>query len=172
MNTQISTYEQQAIDFLQSTETSFNAAFIKYDKYFQDDKEPRDIYKITLQRGDRSYTFEFGQSVNASGNYIVLDHKLGSKIGYRITSTQYNKLSYHDKQDVKENKAYSIPTPYDVLACLTKYHPGSFDDFCSGFGYDTDSKKAEKTYNSVMAEWLNIERLFTDKEIQLLQEIN
>ena len=29
------------------------------------------------------------------------------------------------------------PTEYDVLACLTKYDPGNYEDFCSEFGYET-----------------------------------
>ena len=41
-------YEQSAIDFLKSTNTEFKAEFLRNGKYFPDDKEERDIYKITL----------------------------------------------------------------------------------------------------------------------------
>lgn len=64
------------------------------------------------------------------------------------------------------------PTPYSVLSCLQKYDVDSFDNFCSEFGYDTDSRKAYKTYKSVLKEWKNVELLFTPEEIELLQEIN
>lgn len=70
-----------------------------------------------------------------------------------------------------KNPEYSVPTLYDVLACLTKYDPGTFEDFCSEFGYNTDSVTARKTYDSVREEWLNMERLFSAKDIELLQEI-
>lgn len=64
------------------------------------------------------------------------------------------------------------PTAYEILACLTKYDPGTFEDFCSEFGCDLDSRKAFKTYKSVRREWKNIELLFTDEQIEQLREIN
>ena len=64
------------------------------------------------------------------------------------------------------------PTSYDVLASVTKYEVGTFDDFCSEYGYDTDSRKALKTYKAVLREWKNIEKLFTAEQIEELQEIN
>lgn len=60
-------YEQQAIDFLESTGTKLELLHIAYDKYFYDDKERRDIYKFTLTRGKRSYTARFGQSIANTG---------------------------------------------------------------------------------------------------------
>lgn len=65
----------------------------------------------------------------------------------------------------------TTPTAYDVLACLTKYDPGTFDNFCSEFGYDTDSRKAENVYKAVCKEYENVCRLFSDEQIELLQEI-
>lgn len=64
-----------------------------------------------------------------------------------------------------------IPILYDVLVCLTKYDPCTFENFCSDYGYDSDSRKAEKTYKAVVKEWQNICRLFTLSEIEQLQEI-
>jgi len=54
------------------------------------------------------------------------------------------------------------PTMYDILTCLTKYDPESFDNFCSEYGYDTDSRKAEKTYKAVCKEFEAVDRLFGD----------
>lgn len=64
------------------------------------------------------------------------------------------------------------PTAYDVLSCFQKSDPGSFEDFCSEFGYDNDSRKAYKTYKAVMKEWKNIELLFTPEQLEQLQEIS
>ncbi len=64
------------------------------------------------------------------------------------------------------------PTKYDILSCLTKYNPGTFDDFCSEFGYDTDSKKAETTYQAVTKEYLNLCNLYSEAEMEELAEIN
>lgn len=64
------------------------------------------------------------------------------------------------------------PSAYDLLACLTKYDPGTFENFCSDYGYDPDSRKAEKIYHSVVKEWNDISSLFNEKELSLLSEIN
>lgn len=62
------------------------------------------------------------------------------------------------------------PTAYSVLACLTKYDPGTFGDFCGDYGFDEDSHRAERTYKAVCREWRNVERLFSDV-IDELREI-
>jgi hypothetical protein len=54
---------------------------------------------------------------------------------------------------------------------MTTYNPGTFEDFCSEHGYDTDSKKAECTYNAVKDEYMNLCILFTDEEMEMLSEI-
>lgn len=63
------------------------------------------------------------------------------------------------------------PTAYDILACLQKYDVGSFEDFCGDFGYDTDSRTAERTYKAVCKEFEAIDKLFTSEQIEQLQEI-
>mgnify|MGYP006921432348 CR=1 FL=1 len=174
--TQTTDYQKQAIDFLQSTNTEFKAEFLRNGKHFNDDKEVRDIYKITLKRGTRQYSFNFGQSIINSKYY--LDIKIPART-YTLSGS--NRTGNYKINDIEKYKSGGnllklvkgeIPTAYDVLACLTKYDPGTFEDFCGEFGYDADSKKAEKTYNAVREEWLNITRLFTDDEISQLAEIS
>lgn len=63
------------------------------------------------------------------------------------------------------------PTAYDALCCLTKSDPGSFENFCSDFGYDEDSRKAESTYKAVVAEWEQVSNFFSSDELEQLQEI-
>jgi len=62
------------------------------------------------------------------------------------------------------------PTLYDVLSCLTKYDAGTFEDFCRGFGYDTDSRAAHKTYKAVCKEHNAMCRLFNEYELEQLAE--
>ncbi len=126
-------YEQQAIDFLNKTNTQFSLKFNKNDKYFADDKEGRNIYTICLKRGKIKYEFSFGQSI------------------------------------VNTEKSID-PKPYDVLAAITKHDVGTFENFCDDFGYDKDSRKAEKIYNACVKEYEAVERLFGDI-LEELQEI-
>lgn len=177
-------YQKQATDFLEQAQTSFFVKYLKTGKHFEDDKEERDIYEITLKRKSRSYTFQFGQSLNNSGFYyqyrtgrtkIPLDRKYLAKDYFKgkalglIGTIKMKDSSFVPNLDILHYP--KEPTAYDVLACLQKCDPGTFEDFCSEFGYDTDSRKAEKIYKAVVNEWQNVAMLFTDKEIEQLQEI-
>lgn len=79
-------------------------------------------------------------------------------------------------QSIKDGN--TSPDIYSVLACLTKYNAGSFDDFCSEFGYERydentgrTNKQTERTYRAVCKEFAAVERLFGDC-MEELQEIN
>ncbi len=180
MTTTISTYEQSALDFLAKTGCDFKCEFLRNDKHFADDTETRDIYKITLKRGSRKYSFEFGQSLNKSGFYANYGKR---KIALPIEkmTDDVNKLRFYIRMNLMNDygsvKTDSIhypeaPTSYDVLACLQKSPVYDFADFCSEFGYEEDSRKAYKIYKAVKREWENVNILFTDEEIEQLQEIN
>ena len=178
--TELSSYDIQANEFLTQTNTTFKATFLKHGKHFDNDKETRDIYEITLSRGNREYKFNFGQSINCSGEYKVrkeLQNKIwvtqttGGKISLNAVEFKALKWINGIEKDILKNPNFEAPTAYSVLACLQKYDFGTFEDFCSEFGYDTDSRTAEKTYKAVLDEWLNVQKLFTDKEIEILQEI-
>lgn len=178
----INDYQKQAIDFLEQTGTKFDVEFVKHGKHFIDDKEERDIYKITLKRGNRSFSFDFGQSIVSSGQYKVAKHlqnKLwceqttGGKIS--LSAEEYKKLRYiHDiKKSILLNPDFKAPDEYDILACLQKYDPGTFENFCGEFGYDgRKPKRLIRLYKAVLNEWYNVAMLWNDNEIELLQEIN
>jgi len=165
-------YQKQATDFLAATNTEFKCEFLEHGKHFADDKESRDIYKITIKRGQRKYSFNFGQSLNNSGEFIVKDKN------HKFTKTFTSKADAHNYAskignsfNVAKNPNFKAPTPYDVLACLEKYPVNDFEDFCRNYGYDTDSRKAYKTYKAVKREWENVNILFNDAEIEKLREI-
>ena len=164
-------YEQAAIDFLNQTGTTLDVTFLKNDFHFHNDKHKRDIYKCTLKRGDRYYEFQYGQSLLKSAHYqdlIFSDRKYtlsGSCLsgGYKINDIA---------RDPNIKKVDGIkPSAYDILSCLTKYNPGSFDDFCGEFGYSSDSITAKKVYDSVIDEYLHMCVLFNDNELEKMMEI-
>jgi len=108
-----------------------------------------------------------------------------------IGDPEYRKYFHTDKESryvfklrlCRDSKQYTFsfgqsilagaekPGLYDVLSCLTKYDPESFSNFCSEFGYDEDSRTAERIYKAVCKEWQSVDRLFSDC-ITELQEIN
>ena len=63
------------------------------------------------------------------------------------------------------------PNPYDILCCIEKSDPIDFENFCSEYGYDEDSRKAYSTYEAVVKQWKQVEGMFGDC-LEELQEIN
>lgn len=155
----------------------FKAEFLENNFHFPRDKDKRDIYNITLKRGQRKYTFKFGQSLNKSGFYAKqgrcitqIDRKhLKSKTLY-FEIRNLSKMPFNPNCDTIVKPI--APTLYDVLSCLQKYDVGTFEDFCGEFGYDTDSRSAKKTYKAVMKEFDKMCSLFNNEELEILQLIN
>lgn len=68
-------------------------------------------------------------------------------------------------------KKRHVPTSYDVLACITKQDLGTFAQFCSDYGYDEDSRRAERTWDAVREEWEHVRAFFHADEFDELNEI-
>lgn len=172
---EMSEYQQQALDFLKKTNTTIDIQYEKFDKHFNTDTQKRDIYRIMIKRGNRSFSFNYGQSIVNSGIIHAWNIKNSTPFRHNnincVSCGDIENLNYYATKDFKLLKKRQFPNEYSILACLTKYPVDTFDNFCSEFGYDTDSKKAEKTYNAVKEEWDNVQKIWNDEEIKLLQEI-
>jgi len=93
-----------------------------------------------------------------------------------FTCTLINKshryhFTFYQSRNESTGTGSKNPTAYDVLAGITNYDPGTFENFCREYGYDVDSRKAYKTYKAVMKEWKNVELLFTTEQLEQLREI-
>lgn len=78
-------------------------------------------------------------------------------------------VTFHDS--INNTVTGVRPTKYDVLACLTKYDPGSFEDFCNEFGYDEYNRNSMSTYRAVLREWEKMEEAFTEEQLEELRKI-
>jgi hypothetical protein len=78
---------------------------------------------------------------------------------------------WNSKNDQQTGKA---PTAYDVLACISSevYCPDDFEEFCSEYGYDTDSRKAEQTFKAVVKQAESLRRIFTSELLDKLAEVS
>lgn len=174
-------YTAQAEKFLADTGAKITCVKLGTFPYFEDDKESRDVFQITLTRGNKSYSFRFGCSMSDT-----LDHLLAANIragsGCQLVPTQAlfrhthtkNAHQFYEWCTKNAKRLHAVPkepTAYSVLACLTKYDPGSFKNFCADFGYDTDSMKAHKTYQAVQDEFEGVCSLFNADEREKLGEI-
>jgi len=79
-------------------------------------------------------------------------------------------------QLIHSSNNYEAPTAYDVLACIQKNHPGTFEEFCSDYGYNSrplaEYPEVLQTYRAVLKEWNGVSRFFTESEIQLIAEVS
>jgi hypothetical protein len=165
-------YQKQALEFLENTNSQMKIEYLKNDYHFQGDKEKRDIYKITLKRGNREYVFNFGQSLINSLKYQddLKKESTYTPNGKRLTGN-YSVTEKYIKEFCKPIKGEK-PTEYEILASLTKNNPGTLEDFCNEYGYNDDSKKAESIYNAVKEEYFSIATLYNEKEMEELQGIS
>jgi len=162
-------YEKQASDFLEKTGATIETKLIGNFPYFDGDKESRDVYKITFKRNNKLWSFRFGQSiVDSKADTIEGEHPTRISKGKKL---HYENSGYKYLNPVGWIKRAKKPTSYDILACLTKYDPGTFDDFCSDFGYTHTTKGAQKTYFAVQKEFSECQKMFGDV-IEELAEIN
>lgn len=102
-------------------------------RYFDEDTESRNVYKITVRRDGKQISFKFGDSIN------------------------------HTLEGIE-------PDLYDVLTTISAeydFNNTEFEEFCSEFGYNTDSRKAEKTFKLWKKQNTKLHKLFTDEEIQV-----
>ncbi len=179
-------YIKQADEFLKLTGTKIQSVLIYNGKYFDGDTLNRDVYSVNITRKHAHINFKFGQSINDSEKFELLTGKAkGRFLDAKGLFFDDPKQSIHVSELIKSsgqsiNKGWTqhvkyhpgvTPSNYTILSALTKYDPGTFENFCSEFGYDTDSKKAEKTYNAVVEEWKNVQTIWSEEEIEELQEI-
>jgi len=76
--------------------------------------------------------------------------------------------------DSQHNQQLKLePTAYSVLACISNdaYCPDKFEDFCSEYGYEEDSRTAEKLFNRCSEFSDQINNFFTAEEIEALSKI-
>jgi hypothetical protein len=79
---------------------------------------------------------------------------------------------FWDSIENAEKKPFSKkPTEYDVLSCLNPLQENDFDEFCNAFGYDNDSRQAEKIFNACVEQDRNLRKLWSIDELLLLREI-
>jgi hypothetical protein len=166
-------YNKQAEQFLKETGVKMEIVYKEFGKHFPDDKQSRDIYTITLSRGSRKFVFDFGQSIANSTRY---EDKITGNVFSPSGESIKGKLKVvHNHKDFFnsfcKNLVGTPPSSYDVLTCLTKYDPGTFEDFCSDFGYDQDSRTAERIYKAVVCEYQRVCMLWDEAEIENLREI-
>ena len=182
-------YEKQGLDFLAKHSITFSSALIGNDcpPFCEDARNGKDMdlvdkfprrshihgkhYRITFSADKRKpFTFDFWNCyADEEYNHVVANFtKWDIGPGTSVHSFLHK---YKAELSVVKGRKKRVPTPYDVLTCLTKNDPGTFDDFCSEYGFDNDSIRARTTWEAVVEEWRKVKAFFTDEELTEAQEI-
>lgn len=167
---------QQANDFLAKTNTTMIAQYLGH--WLRLGEWSTSQWQITFTRqGRKPFTITFSQSLQNSWEYQDANDGKSSwrkrqGLPPRLRQDLWPKISEaHKIGPYTLTPVRRPPSAYDVLACLTKYDPGTFKDFCADFGYSDDSIKALETYREVQEEWAEVKRMFEDCLDELV-EIN
>lgn len=88
---------------------------------------------------------------------------------YKVTISRNGKSMRSNFYDsIYSTEHHLIPSENDILCCLQTSDPGTFEEFCHDYGYNSDSIKDHQTYKAVCREWKKVERVFGD----ILEELS
>lgn len=95
---------------------------------------------------------------------------------YRVTLTRRNEDKKRRQMTLYFSMGTGIkgePTADDVLDCLASDSAGienarDFDDWCADYGYDSDSRSAERTYKACERQAKRLEKFLGDSLFQVL----
>lgn len=165
-------YTEQATEFLNKCNASIKIDFAGRATNIEwNEKELRNTYNVTITTPVGSMSFIFWDSIYNTKitNYTVAEffEKTRKFLYADATASEQRKAA----RELEQKKAEAMPTTYDILATLTKYDPGTFDEFCSEYGFDEDSRRAERIYIAVVKEFKQLERIFTPEQLEAMREI-
>ena len=86
----------------------------------------------------------------------------------RLINKHHEKYEFEFGQSIANGSAER--DMYDILACLTKYDPCTYKDFCAEFGYAGGEDSLE-VYHGVKEEWEAVLRLFGPEDGKCFEEL-
>lgn len=130
-------------------------------------------YIVTVWKNDKEvltteYTMGYGHSPSYTKR--TNDKYIDKLIENMETETgRQCKKSFHNSVTPISHTKHITPKPLDVwYSLLDDYNVlnYTFDDFCSEFGYSTDSIKAKETYDSCVKIAIQLKSFFGDSFLQ------
>lgn len=180
-------YQKQAQDFLNLTSSTLEV------KLADDQSAPLwckpgdkhgKRYAVALANSRGTYAFDFWDSI-ANAEKIKAIKLLRNAKSFRLDKpAQFRAADLLKAEGIKirtpmearrkfdESIETLKPGAYDILACLSLVYEDNFEDWCDSYGYDSDSKTADKTYTACIEQDRQLRRLFTTEELEQLEEIN
>lgn len=170
----MSEYTEQADKFLADTDTTFTLEFQYTGPYFGDDKTKRDVYRFTLKNARGEYSSTFGDSTHNTKLRGWATDTTG-RIPY---PNKRAALKLYGSEQMRERAKWRKyrPSAYDILACLEKYDPDTFDNWAADMGYNdqplSEYPNVLKVWTACVEQYRGLARMFSDAEMEQLREIN
>jgi len=158
-------YTKQAQKFLDDTGTTLNREFdceLKQSAVWADknSKLTTRRYKVTLERNKRKCTFDFYVSHK--------DAEMLKQVGEGTRGLPQKVIN----QLAIDLKNFNSGFTYSFLACINLDQSADFEEFCSNFGYEEDSRRGYKAWVDTLEQNAKLRSMFSDAELELLAEIN
>lgn len=129
------------------------------------EKDKRNWYDVTITTPYGSMQYMFWDSIH---NTEILMMGLDDYVKKNLKRNPLD-ITYFEKTKALKQlaglKEKAVPTAYDVICCLTMYDVGTFEEFCSDYGYDEDSRRAEKIYIACIKEYKDLTRIFSEDQL-------
>ena len=166
-------YLSQAKQFLTDCNATMEINLVgkEVPAHWQGETKPHNKYQFTIATPKGKYTSYFWDSLyNTEVSEMTADNLACKRRGIH-----YDGLTMYERakilKELKSLKAKAKPTEYDILACVEKHSYDSFSDFCSEFGYSTDSISAREIFLACGEEYAGLRRIFTEEQMGKLREI-
>jgi hypothetical protein len=153
----------------------YNAEFVpQWKSRNAGEKSPSLNWTVTIKKGNQSLSTDYMQGIGHLKNYqhgnrlvwYVDAVKLAANTGKWNPNIKYE--TQHFTKDIPKPELidvlYSLVLDSDVIN-----HP-SFEDWANEFGYDVDSRKAEKTYRECMQIALKLRAMLGNDNLEKLRE--
>ena len=168
-------YQQQAKDFLTSCNATMIVEFVGIDiNQNWNDNTERAKYRVAIRTPRGSMMLDFWDSVVNTEMKTMSFEKFCKMVYHCLPQDLYpmRKKAEAEWRFIKNN---AVPSEYSILACLTKYDPGTMHDFFDEMGYEIESAddifSFMNTYNAVVKEYRDLCRIFTEEQMEKLREI-
>lgn len=141
-----------------------------------EEKNPTLNWRVTLKTPRGTLTTDYSQGIGHLPGYNAQAARSIGGDKYIKWCVENGKRGHGEPYGVPMGgKAIAPPTltdvVYSVLADSEAIDFGTFDDWASEFGYDTDSRKAEAIYKACVDTGLKLRRILGDDKIAALREM-
>lgn len=171
---------ENAVNELQLT---YVAEFVPTKQPVDKVKDPQLHWSITLQRGQRKMTVPYHEGCGHVVGYqqfhkTPYDKRRHDEMVREVCETG---IAYKNVQEFLSGRIFKrktkqpVPKLLDVLYCLVQdasvLDSGGFEEWASDYGYDTDSRAAEKTYRQCVDQSLQLRNLLDNDNLEQLRKL-